>query len=140
MNSPYQEICGNYEKPQWWDFLWSYKKYEKYPNNMDMVESFLTHSICVICFYLLEKNCQQYIQSVQLSESLEQYADIIHDILEWNDLLNENKWIQIYIGKSLDEDVHIQTVKTHDYVFSILGSQSTVGGVIYLQDYIEQEK
>lgn len=140
MNSPYQEICEIYGKPQIWDLAGSYDKFDKYPNNLDIAESFLTHSICIICFYLLEKECKKYIQNIHLSESLEIYRDIIEDILEANDIKNENKWVNIFIWKTLNHEVHSVKVKTFDFVFSILESQKPIPWVIYLQDYIEQEK
>lgn len=140
MNSPYQEICEIYGKPESWDLAGSYEKFDKCPKNCDVAESFFTHSICIICFYLLEKECKKYIQNIYLSESLEIHRDLVEDILEANDIKNENKWLNIFIWKSLNHEVHSVKVQTYDFVFSILGSQKPIDGVIYLQDYIEQEK
>ncbi len=140
MNSPYLEICEIYGKPESWDLAASYEKFDKYPKNCDVAESFFTHSICIICFYLLENECKKYIQNIDLSESLEIHRDLVEDILEANDIKNENKWLNIFIWKSLNHEVHSVKVQTYDFVFSILGSQKPIDGVIYLQDYIEQEK
>ncbi len=137
MNSPYQEICDNNGELQSWDLKGNYKKLDKYPENSKIAESFFTHSICIICFYLLEKECKRYIQNIDLSESLGVHRELIEDILESNDIKNENKWLNIFIWKSLNHEVHSIKVKTYDFVFSILGSQKPIDGVIYLQDYIE---
>ncbi len=140
MNSPYLEICNNHGELPSWDLKEDYKKLDKYPENSKIAESFFTHSIYIICFYLLEKECKKYIQNIHLSESLEIHRDLVEDILEGNDIKNENKWLNIFIWKSLNHEVHSIKVKTFDFVFSILESQKPIPWVIYLQDYIEQEK
>lgn len=140
MNSPYQEVYENQGIPESWD-LWSwYEKHNKSPNNHTITETFLKNAVNIICLYLLEQQCQKYIQTIELSAYLEWYRETIDDILHSIEVKSENKWLKIYIWKSLNHEVHSCKVKTYDYVFSILWSQDPIPWVVYLQDFVEKHQ
>lgn len=140
MNSPYQEVYENQGMPKSWDFWSWYQKHDKSPNNTTISNEFFTNVMYIICMYLAEKENKDFITSIDVSQYLDKYKEIIDDILHSMEVKSENKWLKIYIWKSLNHEVHSCKVKTYDYVFSILWSQDPIPWVVYLQDFVEKHQ
>lgn len=136
MNSPYQEIYDIYGKPDISDIERVTSKFESKPWNIDIQESYFTHIVCLISYYLLTNGFKEKILEIRLCEELKKYRWLVKEIVWWNDILGDKQWLKIFLWKSISnlEDTQIDSLSPEDYdmIFSIQEVEKKVNNVIYL--------